>query len=327
MCSFRNFKINGTNIPFVYDSSNWPGFVSGMWTAVVSGSANGQCSLETSNVFVGTQSQRVTYTGGTGAFGVANESLNHWGMNFIAGNEYDGFLDVRADTPTPITLALESNDGSTVYAQTNLLVTSNNWEHLNFSLTPSASDSDGHFAMILTQPGSVMVGYAFLEPGAWGQFEGLPVRKDVAEGLINQGITVLRYGGSMVNAAGYRWTNMIGPRDLRPPYTGTWYPYSSDGWGIPDFLNFCEAAGFLGVPDFNINETPQDMANFMEYANGSTNTAWGAQRAADGHPQPYGLKYLELGNEETVNSTYYQEFQALAQAIWAEDTECHPRGR
>ena len=317
---FRDFQFNSTNIPFMYGGSNWPGAVSGMWTPVASGSASGQCSLETSNVFVGTQSQRITYTGGTGQLGVANQGLNHWGMNFVAGSEFDGYLDVRADTPTPVTLALESANGMTVYAQTNLLAASNNWEHLNFSLTPTASDTNGRFAITLTQSGSVVVGYAFLEPGTWGRFEGLPVRKDVAEGLINQGITVLRYGGSMVNAAGYRWTNMIGPRDLRPPYTGTWYPYSSDGWGIPDFLNFCEAAGFLGVPDFNINETPQDMADFMQYANGSTNTVWGAQRLSDGHPQPYGLKYLELGNEEVINSAYYQKFQALAQAIWAADS-------
>jgi hypothetical protein len=124
----------------------------------------------------------------------------------------------------------------------------------------------------------------------------------------------------MVNASGYRWKNMIGPRDQRPPYAGTWYPYSSDGWGIPDFLNFCETAGFLGVADCNINETPQDMADFIQYVNGPTNTVWGARRLADGHPQPYNLKYLELGNEEAVNSTYYQKFQALAQAIWAADT-------
>lgn len=317
---FQDFQINSANIPFGYDASNWPGGVSGMWRPVVSGSATGQCMLETSNVFVGTQSQEITYTGGTGKRGIANQGLNHWGMNFVAGDEYDGCLDVRADTPTTITLALESTNGEAIYAQTNLFVSSNSWERLNFTLTPSAGNTNGQFAITLTQPGSVVLGYTFLEPGAWGQFEGLPVRKDVAQGLINQGITVLRYGGSMVNAAGYRWTNMIGPRDLRPPYTGTWYPYSSDGWGIPDFLNFCEAAGFLGIPDFNINETPQDMADFVEYANGSTNTQWGARRLADGHPQPYGLKYLELGNEETVNNTYYQKFQALAKAIWAADS-------
>ena len=316
---FRSFQINGANVPFGYDATNWPGAVSGMWTSVVTGSASGQCALETTNLFVGKQSQVITFTNGTGSLGIANQGLNHWGMAFVGGNEYTGFVDVQAAAPTFVWVALESGDGSTVYAQQSLAVTSDNWQHLDFTLTPSASASGGRFTIKLEQPGSVTVGYAFLEPGPWGQFQGLPVRKDVAEGLINQGVTVLRYGGSMVNAAGYRWTNMIGPRELRPPYAGTWYPYASDGWGIPDFLNFCQAAGFLAVPDFNINETPQDMANFMQYANGSTNTVWGARRAADGHPQPYGLKYLELGNEERVDSTYYQKFSALALAIWAAD--------
>ncbi len=317
---FENFSINTTNIPFQLPSNGLNGTISSMWGPVSNGTASGQSSLETTNVFVGTQSQVLTFTNGTGVIGLANQGLNSWGMNFIGGNLYTGTLDVRADTPTTFWVSLESTDGSVVYAEQSLSVTSNNWQQINFSLTPSASDGNGRFTIKLKQPGSVVVGYAFLEPGSWNQFAGLPVRKDVIQGLINQGVTVLRYGGSMVNASGYRWKNMIGPRDQRPPYTGTWYPYSTDGWGIPDFLNLCEAAGFLGVPDFNINETPQDMADFMQYANGSTNTVWGARRLVDGHSQPYNFKYIELGNEETVDSTYYQKFSALAQAIWAADT-------
>jgi hypothetical protein len=317
---FQNFQINGTNIPFAYVSSNLVGGVSGMWNPVSTGTVTGQFSTETTNPFVGTQSQGLAFSGGTGIVGIANQGLNRWGMNFVAGNPYTGILDARADAPATIWVALESLDGSTVYAEQSISVASNQWQQFAFSLTPSASDANARFTIKLKQPGSVVLGYAFLQPGPWGCFQGLPVRKDVVQGLISQGITVLRYGGSMVNASGYRWKNMIGPRDQRPPYTGTWYPYSSDGWGIPDFLNCCEAAGFLGVPDFNINETPQDMADFMQYVNGPTNTVWGAQRLADGHPQPYHLKYLELGNEEVVNSTYYQKFQALAQAIWAADT-------
>ncbi len=317
---FDNFSINTTNIPFQIPSNGLNGTVSAMWNPVSTGTAVGQCFLETTNVFVGTQSQVLTFTGGTGAIGVANQGLNRWGMNLVAGNLYTGTLDVRADAPASIWVSLENADGSTVYAEQKILVTSNNWQQINFTLIPSASDGNGRFAIKLKQPGSVVVGHVFLEPGAWGQFAGLPVRQDVVQELINQGITVLRYGGSMVNASGYRWKNMIGPRDQRPPYTGTWYPYSTDGWGIPDFLNLCEAAGFLGIPDFNINETPEDMADFMQYANGPTNTVWGAQRMADGHPQPYNLKYLELGNEETVDGTYYRKFQALATAIWAADT-------
>jgi hypothetical protein len=320
---FQNFQINRENIAFSYEGS-WPGAISGMWRPVATGSASGACSLVTGNVFVGNQSQQITFTAGTGKFGVANQSLNRWGMNFIAGNEYDGCLDVRADAPVPITLSLESTNGLMVYAQTNLMVTKSDWERLNFSLVPSGCDKKGQFVISLTQPGSVVLGYAFLQPGGWGQFKGLPVRNDVAEGLIHQGVKVLRYGGSMANSEEYRWKKMIGPRDLRLPYRGTWYPYSSNGWGIPDFLNFCEAAGFLGVPDFNINENPQDMADFIEYANGSTNTVWGAKRVADGHPQPYNLKYLELGNEERVDDDYFQKFQALALAIWAKDTNVIP---
>jgi hypothetical protein len=51
----------------------------------------------------------------------------------------------------------------------------------------------------------------------------------------------------MVNAAAYRWKKMIGPRDRRPPYRGFWYPHSTNGRGIVDFLDLCEAAGFLGI--------------------------------------------------------------------------------
>lgn len=123
----------------------------------------------------------------------------------------------------------------------------------------------------------------------------------------------------MANAAEYRWKKTIGPRAFRPPYEGWWYAHSSNGWGIIDFLNFCEAAGFLGVPDFNTGETPQDMADFIEYVNSPAGSEWGKKRAADGHPKPYGLKYLQFGNEEQVNEAYWNKFKPVAEAIWTKD--------
>ena len=125
----------------------------------------------------------------------------------------------------------------------------------------------------------------------------------------------------MVNAAEYRWKKMIGPREHRPPYTGWWYPHSSNGWGIFDFLNFCEAARFLAIPDVNIDETPQDMADFIEYANGPADSEWGRKRTADGHPKPYRLKHLQIGNEERVNEDYWRKFKTIAEAVWAKDPE------
>jgi alpha-L-arabinofuranosidase len=298
--------------------------VSGMWRPFCRGSATGEWGLDTTDAFTGRQSQRLTFKAGEGEIGIENQSLNRWGMNFVKGKRYEGHVWLRAEQPARVFFALESADGAKVYAETSAEAKSagrylSQWQCLDFKLTPNAADKAGRFAIKLKGPGSVGVGCAFLQPGEWGRFKGLPVRRDVSEALVAQGLTVLRYGGSMVNDAEYRWKKMIGPRDRRPPYKGTWYPYSSNGWGILDFLNFCEAAGFLGIPALNMDETPADMADFMEYVNGPPKSDWGRRRAADGHPAPYRLKYIELGNEEAVDENYWRKFKALAEAIWAKD--------
>jgi alpha-L-arabinofuranosidase len=258
---------------------------------------------------------------GKGEIGIENQGLNRWGMNFVAGESYEGRLWLRAEKPASVFAALESRDGTRVYAEARLEVGSGTWERVDFRITPNASDKTGRFTIKMKQPGAIQVGYAFLQPGEWGRFKGLPVRKDVIEALMEQGITVLRYGGSMVNCPEYRWRKMIGPPDFRTPYQGTWYPYSSNGWGILDFINMCRAAGFLCIPAFNMDETPRDMADFIEYVNGPANSVWGGKRASDGHPEPYALRYLELGNEERVDESYWQRFKPMAEAIWAKDSD------
>jgi hypothetical protein len=323
---FRNLSVTTggeqRKIPFTVAANvAWDNGVSGMWRALRRGTATGEFGLEEPNAFSGRQSQRLTFTSGEGEIGIENQSLNRWGMNFLPGKTYEGFVCVRASQPTEFFVALESRDGGKVYAEKRLKVSAGDWQKLTFNLKPDAADKAGRFALKLKRAGSVTVGYAFLQPGDWGRFKGLPVRRDVAEGLIDQGITVLRQGGCMANASEYRWKKMIGPREQRPPYTGWWYPHSSNGWGIFEFLDFCEAAGFLAIPDVNMGETPQDMADFIEYVNGPASSAWGRKRAADGHPAPYRLKYLQLGNEEQVNEAYWQKFKPMAEAIWAKDQQ------
>jgi hypothetical protein len=295
--------------------------VSGLWRATHRGAAAGRFALVAERPFAGRQSQQVSFDSGDGEWGLENQGLNRWGMNFEGGKPYEGYVWARAGNKTEFVAALESRDGAQVYAETAMVVAGDDWQRLDFTLTPPVTDHAGRFALKLKRPGSVTLGHAFLQPGEWGRFKGLPVRRAIAEGLIGQGITVLRYGGSMVNNDAYKWKNMIGPRDRRPPYAGHWYRYSSDGWGIPDFMDFCEAAGFEYIPDFNMGETPQDMADFIEYVKGAADTKWGGHRVADGHPQPYRLRYMELGNEERVDANYADKFEALAKAIWAKDKD------
>ena len=321
---FRNLSVTTEaaehKIPFAYDAENDPaGGVSGMWRPVRRGEVKGNFSIESAGAFSGDQSQKITFAGGSGEIGIENQGLNRWGMNFVGGKNYDGYVWAHAESPAELFVALESKDGSEVYAEKSLELKAGGWQQLHFTLTSKASDQSGRFAIKLKQAGSITVGYAFLQPGSWGRFRNLPVRKDVAEGLINQGIKVLRYGGSMVNNSEYRWKKMIGPRALRPPYDGHWYPYSSNGWGIFDFLNFSEVAGFSGIPDLDINESPQDIADLMDYLNDAPDSEWGKKRVADGHPAPYRLKYIELGNEERVDDHYLEKFKAVAGVIWAKD--------
>jgi hypothetical protein len=321
---FRNFSVttgaSQQKISFENDRANsLSENVSGMWRATHQGPVTGSFSLESRDAFSGRQSQQIAFASGSGVIGIENQGLNRWGMNFVKGKAYEGYVYVHADVPTEFSVSLENRDGQSIYAEKRLKATSGDWQRLDFALKPKGADVAGRFAIKLKQSGTLQVGYAYLQPGDWGRFRSLPVRKDVAQGLIDQGITVLRQGGSMVNADEYRWKKMIGPRAKRPPYAGTWYPYSSNGWGIFDFLNLCEAAGFLAVPDVNCNETPQDMADFIEYVNGPANSEWGRRRVADGHPKPYGLKHLEIGNEERVDENYFQKFKGIAEAIWARD--------
>lgn len=292
--------------------------ISRMWQPIRSGNAQGLFSISGTKPFVGRQSQRMEFVEGQGTWGISNQGLNGWGMSFESGHTYEGELYARAERPCEFWVSAETD--STVLDEQKIVIESAEWTRLTFSLTPNSTTREGRFVLKLKQPGGLALGYVMLQPGPWGRFHDLPLRRDVVEGLIGQGITALRYGGSMVdNPPDYRWKNMIGPRALRKPYVGHWYEYSSNGWGILDFMNLCEAAGFLGIPCFSIDESPQDMLDFLEYANGSAASPWGAKRVLDGHENPYQLKFIQLGNEESVNDDYWKRFEPIARELWRAD--------
>ena len=307
-------------LPFVSPESS-AGAVSRHWRPVCRGTAKGFAEMDQTRPFVGKQSQRLTFVSGEGEFGVENRGLNRVGLCLREHKPYEGVLWARTEQAVGVRVALESSDGAAVLAEQTLALKAGDWQRLAFVLVPERRADAGRFVVSLRCAGTVTLGYAFLQPGAWGRFKGLPVRRDVAEALIGQGVTVLRYGGSMINSPEYRWKKMIGPRDRRRPYACCWYADDSNGWGIPDFLNFCEAAGFLAIPALNIDETPQDIADFVEYANGPAESPWGRMRAADGHPAPYHLRHMELGNEERVDAAYAEKFKRLAEAVWSKDKE------
>ncbi len=288
----------------------------GMWQAVVKGDV-GSASIITTGVYSGKQDQRLTFKSGEGSVSVNNMGLNRMGMNLEANKDFNGYFYAKSATPLKVYLAFESKDGSVRYCETSVTV-SGDYKKYSFSLTPNKSDDTGRFVIEIRSPGTLDIGYVFLEPGEWGLYKGLHVRRDVAELYENQGISVLRFGGLMANVDGWRWKNMTGAPETRDIYKGYWYDYSSYGFGIIEFLNLCEALGVEMIPDFSSYEKPEDMADFVHFALGTDPAnEWVKLRKSMGREEPYNLKYIQIGNEDVINGAFANRFNAIANAIWA----------
>ena len=195
------------------------------------------------------------------------------------------------------------------------------YQRLDFTLTPSVADADGRFTITLKRPGAMTLGYAFLQPSEWGRYKGLPIRRDLAEAMITQGVRVVRFNGGMIERPDYRWQHMRGPRDCRPPYDGFYDRWCSNGFGPLELLAFCEAAGLVAIVGLNMDETPEAFADFVAYCNAPADQPAGQRRAADGHPDPYRLRYLQIGNETQVDADYAERFKRVAKAVWQVDPE------
>jgi alpha-L-arabinofuranosidase len=296
--------------------------VSGMWDLCRTGNAVADLAWDADRPFNTARSQRLERTAGTGRAGVSNRGLNRWGLTVREGHVYAGHLYLRqAAYDGAVTVSLESADGAQTLASQSLATVGADWGRHEFSLRASATNTNARFTIAIDRPGKVWVDQVYLSGTGPELFGGLPFRADIARGLQEEGLTLLRYGGSMVNAPGYRWKTMIGDRDRRPQYRGTWYPYSTNGFGIEEFVAFCRAAGFEPVVAINIEETPTDAADLVEYLNGPLTTTWGRRRAENGHPEPYGVRYIEIGNEETTNAHYLERFHLLYDAMRTRDAK------
>ena len=323
---FANMQINGKPISL---NAQMPEQVSMQWDATLQGDAVGRYMLDSEDAYNGRNSQTIEYLSGRGAVGVANASLNRWGIAVSKGQRFEGRLYLKNISYSGrVVVALESSDGTKEYARCRLGRLSKEWTRHTFTLTSNANDTNARLAIYIDSPGAVKVDQVTLMTTGKSRFKGLPYRADIAQAMVDQGLTFLRYGGTMVNAQEYRFKSMIGDVDKRPPYRGHWYKYSTNGFGIEDFLKFCEAAGFTPSFAININESAEDVADMIEYLNGSTQTKWGKIRAQNGHPQPYGVKYVEIGNEELIYRSdnndagynrYIERFNILHDAIKSKD--------
>lgn len=302
--------------------------ISRYWSKLASGNAGGRFLLTRGDAYMGRQTQTIQNTGGKGEWGLCNAGLNKQGIRFVAGMPYEGLLRVKAKTPTTLYFSLRDEKGAVLAEKSVKVQGSDSYQKVTVELTPTADCSKGCFAIALKEPGTVDLGFAFLQPGVWGRVNRYPIRKEFVDALKLQGIKTIRYNGSMVDVGAdtylYRWKKMIGPVDERRVcFRSGFNPYATHSFGIIEMVQFAEVLGARAMVGMSMDETYEDIRDFVEYMNGPVTSEWGELRAKHGHPAPYNLKYIQVDNERPITRGYVECMKKFAQAAWEVDPEMH----
>jgi alpha-L-arabinofuranosidase len=221
------------------------------------------------------------------------------------------------------------------------------------TLTPNADCQKAALQILVLNEGDVYVDDLSLMPQ--DTYKGHGLRKDLAQALADLHPRFMRFpGGCVVHGGGdgfwntYRWKNTIGPRHQRVQQKNTWGYHQSMGLGYFEYFQFCEDLGMEPVPILpcgvscqgtnggwnmwpkqaqdvapmsEMDEWVQDALDLIEWANGDPATSkWAKMRADAGHPKPFNLKYLGIGNEEKISPEFNERFKYMYNKV----TKAHP---
>ncbi len=272
--------------------------------------------------------------------GISNEG--YWGMSLHANTTYSGsFIAKLGDSAAlPMRLALVNDDTGSIQASTVVSMAGQSWTQYKYSLQTQdiAASSANHLVLSIDRPATLLLQLVSLMPPTYlGRANGN--RVDLMEKLAAMHPAFLRMpggnyleGGSL--AQRFDWKKTIGPLEDRPTHQAPWSYHSSDGLGLLEFLEWCEDlhmdpvlavyAGYSLNGDTvqagaKLEPYVQDALDEIEYVTGGPGTKWGAVRGKNGHPQPFPLHYVEVGNEDSFDKklTYEGRFAQFNQAIHA----------
>jgi alpha-N-arabinofuranosidase len=279
----------------------------------------------------------------TNRAGVANDG--YWGIPVRPNTRYCATFYAKAATnfTGPVKVTIESADGATVFAEAVVKHLTGEWNKYTATLTTPRKitpTANTRFVLSVHSPGTVWFNLVSLFPPTWHDRPN-GNRIDLMQKLADMKPGFLRFpGGNYLEgssiATRFPWKETLGDLALRPGHPGCWGYRSSDGLGLLEFLEWAEDlkaepvlaiyAGFSLPPKKELIRPGPSLAPYVadaldeiEYVIGDTRTKWGARRAADGHPAPFKLTYVEIGNEDWFDDSgsYDGRFAQFFDAIKA----------
>lgn len=328
--SYWNDRVSDWTLPWNV-TSKWPG-----WRLETVGGAAATIDLVESNPLnqATPHSLAVTSTAG-GRAALINEGF--WGIGVKQGDSYQLSFYAHGDG-MPINAALESKDGKALATATVTTQRGDAWHKYQATLTATATDPKAQFAMMFGAAGKVYLDFVSLFPARTFHNRPNGLRADLAQMVADLKPAFMRFpGGCYVEGITIQsrpqWKTTLGPVEQRVPTYSPWGYWTSNGIGYHEFLQFSEDIGAEAlyvanagiscafrsgtyIKDEDLEPVIQDTLDAIEYAIGPVSSKWGAERAKNGHPAPFPLKYIEVGNEDQ-GARYGARFARFYTAIKA----------
>ena len=287
---------------------------------------------------------RIKSTGNGNGFGVSNEGFR--GIGVQKGAEYRFSIRARRVDGSPAALRIELEDGEQVIGETQVTGFTNVWKTYTATLQPTDTSSKARLNILLQGNGAVDIDLVSLYPKDTWQNRPNGLRSDLVKLLKDMKPGFLRFpGGCIVEGRylvqRYRWKTTIGDLDERKLIINRWNTefnwratpdyYQSFGLGYYEYFLLSEDIGAEPLPilncgmacQFNSSELApledldhyiQDAIDLIEFANAPVNTKWGRKRAEMGHPKPFNLKMIGVGNEQW-GPQYVERYEMFAKVL------------
>ncbi len=266
------------------------------------------------------RSMKVSVTAATETAPAGVQNDGYWGIPVRPRTTYTGSFYAKADRDgAPVAVSLVNDETGATAASASVAGLTNEWKQYNFILKTGqvAVSANNHFQITVSKPATIWFDLVSLFPPTYHDRPN-GNRVDIMDKLAAMHAKFLRLpGGNYLEgdhiAERYEWKKTIGPLVDRPTHPSPWRYRSSDGLGLLEFMEWCEdlkiepvLAVYAGYSMMQEHVEPgpalapyiQDALDEIEYVSGGAETKWGAERAKDGHPAPFPLHYVEIGNED-----------------------------
>ena len=287
---------------------------------------------------------KLTVTSASAAEPAGLRNMGYWGYPLRPDTAYKFSLYAKADAGggslSPLHVNLVNNKTGKSVAGAEIVGIGSDWKQYTATLQTGKiqPSEENHLELTLTKPGTLWIDLVSVFPTTYKD-RANGNRVDLMEMLAGLHPAFLRFpGGNYLEGdhigERYQWKKTIGPLVDRPTHPSPWSYHSSDGLGLLEFLEWCEDLNMQNVlavyggysmrqehiePGKALEPYVQDALDEIEYATGGTDTKWGAERAKDGHPAPFKLAYVEIGNEDWFDQSksYDGRFKQFRDAIKA----------